>query len=70
MFQSAAGNIVCCGNPNVNLLLAVLEEINFTSFFARKFGIEVDKNDLNFNKQYVKKKTHIEKMLIKKYKKY
>ena len=38
------------------MLLAVFEEINFTAFFHWKiWDRKVDKNDLNFNKQYVKK---------------
>ena len=37
------------------MLLAVFEEINFTAFFRWKiWDRKVDKNDLNFNKQYVK----------------
>ena len=47
------------------MLLAVFEEINFTAFFHWKiWDRKVDKNDLNFNKQYVKKK-HISKKQIK-----
>ena len=39
------------------MLLAVFEEMNFTAFFHWKmWDHKVDKNDLNSNKQYVKKK--------------
>ena len=42
------------------MMLAVFEEINFTAFFCWKTcDRKVDKNDLNFNEQYVKKKKHI-----------
>ena len=38
------------------MLWAVFEEINFTAFFCQKiWDRKVNKNDLNFNKQYVKK---------------
>ena len=38
------------------MLLAVFKEINFTALFCQKIkDRKVDKNDLNFNKQYVKK---------------
>ena len=41
-----------------DMLLAVFEEINFTTFFRWKiWDRKVDKNNLNFNKQNVKKKT-------------
>ena len=40
------------------MLLAVFEEINFAAFFLlENWNWKVDKNDLNFNKQYVKKNT-------------
>ena len=40
----------------IEILLAVFEEVNFTAFFRWKIWVrKVDKNDLNFNKQYVKK---------------
>ena len=40
------------------MLLGALDEINFTAFFTRKYETKkLIKNDLNFNKQYVKK-TH------------
>ena len=46
------------------MLLALFKEINFTAFFRYKiWDWKVDKNDLNFNKQYVKK-THFEKIKI------
>ena len=39
------------------MLLAVFEEMNFTAFFHWKmWDHKVDKNDLNSNKKYVKKK--------------
>ena len=47
-----------------DMLLAVFEEINFTAFFCKKiWDWKVDKNDLNFNKQYIKK--HFKKVQIK-----
>ena len=54
------------------MLLAVFEERNFTAFLRyKKWDRKVDKNDLNFNKQYVKKKnkkkqTHLKKIQIRK----
>ena len=48
----------------IDMLLAVFEEINFTAFFSlENMGSDknVDKNDLNFNKQYVKKKHILKK---------
>ena len=46
-----------------DMLLAVFEEINFTTFFRWKiWDRKVDKNNLNFNKQNVKKKTHFKKV--------
>ena len=53
------------------MLLTVFEEINFTAVFRYKiWDRKVDKNDFNFNKQYVKK--HILKNIYtdKKCKKY
>ena len=50
------------------MLLAVFAERNFTAFLRyKKWDRKVDKNDLNFNKQYVKKKnkkkqTHLKKI--------
>ena len=45
-----------------DMLLAVFEEINFTTFFCWKiWDRKVDKNNLNFNKQNVKK-THFKKV--------
>ena len=38
------------------MLLAVFAERNFTAFLRyKKWDRKVDKNDLNFNKQFVKK---------------
>ena len=49
------------------MLLAVFKEINFTTLFCQKIrDRKVDKNDLNFNKQYVKKKNTFEKDIDKK----
>ena len=48
------------------MLLAVFIKITFTAFFRQKIlDRKVDKNDLIFNKQYVKKKTHFEKNVDK-----
>ena len=49
------------------MLLAVFEEINFTPFFRKKiWDQKVDKNDLNFNKQYVQKNnTHFKEIQTK-----
>ena len=54
------------------MLLAVFKKITFTAFFRWKIlDRKVDKNDLIFDKQYVKKKkTHFEKNVDKKCKKY
>ena len=47
------------------MLLAVFDEINFTTFFREKiWDRKVNKNDLNFSKQYVKK-THFKKYRLK-----
>ena len=41
----------------IDMLLAAFEEINFTAFFSlEKWDWKVDKNDLNFNRQYIYKK--------------
>ena len=38
----------------LDMLLSVFEEINFTAFFRWKiWDQKVNKNDLNFNKQYI-----------------
>ena len=49
------------------MLLALFKEINFTAFFRQKiWDWKVDKNDLNFNKQYVqKKKKHFKEIQTK-----
>ena len=40
------------------MLLAVFDEKRFNVFFSlENMGSKVDKNDLNFNKQYVKYNT-------------
>ena len=47
------------------MLLAVFEEMNFTAFFHQKmWDHKVDKNELNSNKQYVKKKKKTEFKII------
>ena len=51
------------------MLLAVFKEINFIAFFRQKiWDRKVDKNDLSFNKQYIKKT--FKKKQIKKCNKY
>ena len=50
------------------MLLAVFAERNFTAFLRyKKWDRKVDKNDLSFNKQYVKKKTKKNRHILKKY---
>ena len=52
------------------MVLDIFKEIKFIAFFCWKIqDWKVDKNELNFNKQYVKKKTHFEKIYLNKCKK-
>ena len=56
MFQSAACVILVYSVVVTRLLLAVFDKINFAAFFRQKIlDRKVDKNDLNFSKQYAKK---------------
>ena len=53
------------------MLLAVFDGINFTTFFHLKIcDLKVDKNALNFSKQYGNKKRDFKKLQIKKCNKY
>ena len=41
------------------MLLVVFKEIKFTAFFSQKiWDRKVDKNDLNFNEQYIYQKEY------------
>ena len=61
LFQMAAENILCCGNRmlNCDLNWCAVGWVQGNKFYRfslpEKMGWKVDKNDLNFNKQYVTK---------------